>query len=301
MTKFEGSNGRRNLIQALLPQRLVEHKPSTAEFLADHGVVQAFNGGDTIIAQGAGDNDAFFILSGEADVFVNNRKVATRGTTESVGEMAVVDPAAPRAATVKARGAVLMLRVPAEALEQAADAAPLMWRALAHVLANRLAETERFQRPANAQPILFIGSSAEGLELAREVQEQLKHDRVVVRPWTTGVFGPGGVSADDLVKQADVADFALFVFGPDDQVASRDDVQRAPRDNVVFEMGLFMGRLGRSRTLIMKEHRTDLKIPTDLLGIGPITYVARPGTSIAEQLGPACNVLRKAMRELGAL
>lgn len=86
------------------------------------------------------------------------------------------------------------------------------------------------------------------------------------------MFGPSRIPLEDLIRQTREADFALFVFGPDDKIASRYQEHAAPRDNVIFEMGLFLGRLGRDRVFMVKDHDVDLKIPTDLVGLRPITY-----------------------------
>ena len=299
--RFLGPDGSANLVNALLEQRLVQHNVDVAKALAQKGEIVEFPQGETLIVQGAGDDSALFILFGDANVFVNNREVATRGPRDCVGEMSVIDPAAPRSATLKAKTAVVALRVASAAFQAVGDAHPSLWRAAARVVSERLRQRERFHRPENHPPIMFVGSSVEGLAVAREVQAQMKHDKVAVRVWTGGVFGPSGVPVDDLLQQVSEADFALFVFGPDDKVASRDKEYDAPRDNVIFEMGLFMGHLGRRRTFMLKEQKSELKIPSDLLGITPITYVCRAGCGLADQIGPACNDLRKVISDLGAL
>jgi CRP/FNR family transcriptional regulator, cyclic AMP receptor protein len=81
-------------------------------------------------------------------------------------------------------------------------------------------------------------------------------------------------------------------------VTSRDKEQVAPRDNVVFELGLFMGCLDRSRVFLIKENGRDVKIPTDLLGITPITFTRR-SDNLAASMGPVCTELRKVILELG--
>ena len=47
-----------------------------------------------------------------------------------------------------------------------------------------------------------------------------------------------------MVYSLDRFDFAILVLTADDLVASRDVLSTAPRDNVLFELGLFMGGLG---------------------------------------------------------
>jgi hypothetical protein len=70
-------------------------------------------------------------------------------------------------------------------------------------------------------------------------------------------------------------DFAILVLTPDDVTESRGDSEKSPRDNVLFELGLFMGRLGRERTFIVCDRSTKLRLPSDLAGISFITYDGR--------------------------
>lgn len=299
--RFEGPNGHRALLEVLLEHRLVQHDQAIATLIAGAGSLVTFSDGQSIVTQGEASADVFFILSGEAAVFVNERKIATRGHRDAIGEMSAIDPAMPRSATVRSSGTVVALRVDGADFEKILDQSPKLWKPIAKTAAERLRERRQFHRPPNTTPILFIGSSVEGLPLAREVQSQLKHDKVEVRLWTTGVFGPGGISIDSLLEQVAAADFAVFVFGPDDLVGSRDQVHAAPRDNVILEMGLFMGRIGRQRVFMLKEHGGDLKIPSDLLGVTPLTFVRPTGADLSTALGPPCHELRTKILSAGVL
>src|SRR5262245_25387722 len=123
-------------------------------------------------------------------------------------------------------------------------------------------------------PSLFIGSSSEGLDVAREVELQLE-DEALVTIWKDGVFGLGEATLESLMNALDQFDFAVMVLTPDDLLESRGQNYASPRDNVIFELGLFMGRLGRSRTFILHEQNADLKLPSDLAGITRVTYRRR--------------------------
>src|SRR5262245_40091058 len=116
------------------------------------------------------------------------------------------------------------------------------------------------------KPSAFVGSSSEGLEPARAIAYQLREDAEVTL-WNEGVFGPGRSYLESLVNALDRFDFAVLVFTPDDLVVSRDVSVLAPRDNIMFELGLFMGRLGRSRTFVVMRGDKGLKLPTDLSGV----------------------------------
>jgi hypothetical protein len=75
-----------------------------------------------------------------------------------------------------------------------------------------------------------------------------------------------------------------MVLGPDDDVESRSEKAQAPRDNVVFELGLFMGALGPERTYMVLPAGVDLKLPSDLAGITYLPYPARADKNMAAAL-----------------
>jgi predicted nucleotide-binding protein len=99
------------------------------------------------------------------------------------------------------------------------------------------------------------------------VAEGIPDELASITLWSQGVFGASSFPVDDLEGQIRIADFALLIVGPDDQVISRGNQSDAPRDNVIFELGLFMGALSRSRTFMLVPVGGKVKIPTDLLGL----------------------------------
>ena len=72
--------------------------------------------------------------------------------------------------------------------------------------------------------------------------------------------------------------------------------QASPRDNVVFEAGLFGGALGMRRTFIL--HAKGAKLPTDLLGMTAVRY---PETLTAADMRAVNQKLRKAIEDEGRL
>jgi Predicted nucleotide-binding protein containing TIR-like domain len=63
------------------------------------------------------------------------------------------------------------------------------------------------------------------------------------------------------------SDFGIFVFAPDDVANIRGDLLKVPRDNVVYEAGIFSGYLGPDRCFIVVPQEASIRIPTDLLGM----------------------------------
>ena len=111
------------------------------------------------------------------------------------------------------------------------------------------------------QPKVFIASSSEGLEVAtnlRTLLHDVLRDHAVLMPWTRA-FDLSAVYIESLEKAAEEADFAVVVVTPDDITINRNKKKAVPRDNVVFELGLFMGCLGRERCFIVNEER-DVKL-----------------------------------------
>jgi hypothetical protein len=146
---------------------------------------------------------------------------------------------------------------------------------------------------------IFLGSSGQQERLLQALIRGLG-DIADVDPWTT-VFSPGVSTLDRLVELTREVDFAAFVFGQDDWTskgASPEAIsgQASPRDNVVFEAGLFGGALGLRRTFIL--HANGSKLPTDLLGLTSIRYDADTTPSIVRQIN---QKLRKAIEAEGRI
>jgi hypothetical protein len=126
------------------------------------------------------------------------------------------------------------------------------------------------------KPRIFLGSSGKQVKLLQALTRGL-HDVAHVEPWTTSLT-PGTSTLDRLVELAHEVDFAAFVFARDDWTTTTSPPaslppgtgQDSPRDNVVFEAGLFGGVLGMRRTFII--HSRGSKLPTDLLGLICVRY-----------------------------
>jgi hypothetical protein len=148
------------------------------------------------------------------------------------------------------------------------------------------------------RPSLFIGSSTEGLEFARAARGLLNQD-VEVTLWNEGFYRLGATFIETLIYGLPRFDFALLVVTPDDFVRIREVEGFGPRDNVIFELGLFMGRLGRSRTFLL--HQTDaVRIPTDLSGMAAATYDwPRTDNNHQAAIAAACDMIRNTIRDLG--
>lgn len=151
------------------------------------------------------------------------------------------------------------------------------------------------------KPKIFIGSSVESLTIAYAVQQNLTHDAEIT-VWDQGVFELSQTTIESLISVLDKCDFAIFVFSPDDIVKIKKKQFSAVRDNVVFELGLFIGKLGRARSFIIMPDKPTFHIPTDLLGITAGKYDAsRSDGSYQAATGPVSHQIRSQIKKQGLL
>lgn len=267
--RFEGDQGKALLISAVMSNQLVEQNEELASLLIQQGTLVSFGPKDNVIEQHGTDNDLYLIVCGEVDIIVNGRLVAVRKVGEPVGEMALINPCAVRSATVKARNDVVALKITEPEFRKISNQFKQLWRPLALIAGERLRERNQFHKSPNEKPRIFIGSSSEGMKIAEAIAEKLP-ETVITKLWYKEVFGPSSVTIDALLSEVEESDFAIFVFGPDDESTVRGKQHLTPRDNVVFEFGLFMGLLKRERTFMIVDKSKEVKIPSDYNGV---TYV----------------------------
>src|SRR5581483_2148668 len=126
---------------------------------------------------------------------------------------------------------------------------------------------------ADQRPRVFIGSSSESYDMVEVLREHLQDVAEVICWKDPDVFPAGEFVLESLLKLVPGFDFAVLVFGRDDLVTARGKKFDAPRDNVVFELGLFMSNLERHRTFAIKPSGPRAyKILSDLSGLNLLTY-----------------------------
>ena len=150
------------------------------------------------------------------------------------------------------------------------------------------------------KPRIFLGSSGKQQKLLQALTRGLE-DVAEVEPWTTS-FNPGTTTLERLLELTHEVDFAAFAFARDDWTSSErpaidpsESGQASPRDNVVFEAGLFGAALGMRRTFIL--HASGSKLPSDLLGLTCVRY---EGATPAE-MRAVSQKLRRAIEKEGQM
>jgi len=138
---------------------------------------------------------------------------------------------------------------------------------------------------------VFIGSSSENLEVVDMLGKVLSRSRrktfkIEAAPWHKKVFELSRNYIESLENELNRADLAIFELTPNDITQIRGEKKLTPRDNVVFELGLFMGRLHRNRCIMLYDRKIKTKLPSDLLGVKAATYDTTDAKDLGEALAP---------------
>lgn len=304
--RFEGAN-HQNLIDALKRQEFVGDDDVLAEEMATKGELVEFQKLDKLIVQGKEDND-IFLLTGSVSIVISGNEYKSRQAGHHVGEMAAIEPTLKRSATVVANETVVALKVSSAEFMTIGKTFPQIWLPMSRVLSRRLHERNDMIQPPNDYPKLFIISSSEAKPVAEELRRQLEHD-VFSTVWSDGVFFAGAYTLEALEKAVSESDFAVAIAQSDDVVRSRNKVQPTLRDNVLFELGLFMGKLTRHRAILIHPKVKNLKLPSDLQGLTLLSYPTgsspklfrtwlghRHTPDLASLLKPSCDEIRKIVK-----
>lgn len=297
--RFEGKKGRDELMRALRQQIIVEREDAIAEALSDAGALVEIKPGKAFITQDSTVQDVFLILMGHAAIRINNAQTATREANEHVGEMVVIDPTLPRSATVVALDTVVAWKVEGARFKAICDHFPQTWERIARVLARRLYQRNSTIFVPNAKPRVFVISSSEGRYVAEAVKKQLA-SIADIRVWYDGVFFAGGFTIEALEQELVQADFAIAVATPDDRTMKRGKTSMAARDNVIFELGLFMGKLTRFRAFLFHPSFSTFNAGSDFNGLTAIRYPKGRKADIDDRVKPACDEVRKLIKRLKA-
>lgn len=140
---------------------------------------------------------------------------------------------------------------------------------------------------------IFIGSSSEGLEIANQVR-----DFLVQNSYDCSLWNDGGLSAlntrawDSLLLASLEYDYGVMVMTKDDVTISRGKKSASVRDNILFEFGLFLGRLDYRKTFVLVEQ--GIKLPSDFNGVSLSFFDKSKPDSLTQSLQ---NILRHLKQE----
>lgn len=122
------------------------------------------------------------------------------------------------------------------------------------------------------RPTVFIGSSSKNIAFAKSFRDQLAAE-FQVQVWDEDqVFRLGAATIEQLEQHVSFYEFGVFFMLPDDRLLRGEREFPVPRDNVVFEAGLFTGKLTRNRTIIITVAENFVTLPSDLNGLTTLRF-----------------------------
>lgn len=113
---------------------------------------------------------------------------------------------------------------------------------------------------------VFVGSSTKAIGAARDLMAVLDAsgldlDMVL---WTDTVWKNLETALTSLESGINEYDYAVFLAYPDDKASMRGTDCYVTRDNVIFEFGLFLSRLGNLRTFLVRPSNSEMQILSDI-------------------------------------
>jgi hypothetical protein len=150
------------------------------------------------------------------------------------------------------------------------------------------------------QPHILVCSSAKSLRVAEGVKQNLER-QFSVDLWTEDFFDENNVTAlNTFLKKLLRFDAAVIVMGPDDVQVNPVTSERnyVPRDNVIFEMGAAMARIGTRKTFVLAPDKPQVKLPTYLKGLTPLIYQQREDANFVAATGTASTQIRNQLSRM---
>ncbi|MFT3746945.1 MAG: nucleotide-binding protein [Agriterribacter sp.] len=143
---------------------------------------------------------------------------------------------------------------------------------------------------------VFICSASSALDIALCFKKKLsdEHDVFI---WKEGAFGLTEHYLESIAKASQRYEFAVILLTPEIKTAIADGFKIFAKDNVIFEMGYFLGTFGRSRTFFVVEKSEDFKLPSYIDGINCAEFVRPSSIDLLDiELISACNAVKTVLQ-----
>jgi CRP/FNR family transcriptional regulator, cyclic AMP receptor protein len=289
----------KHLVEALKAQKIVGGSAALAEEIASTGEVLEIARGAKLIEQGHDDTHVYLIVAGAFHIVVNGKTIARRVVNDHIGEMAAILPVQRRAASALAEEPSVVVRLTHAEIDELGRRYSQIWRCLALELAHRVEQRNTLSTGASERVRVLIVSSAAAAGVARLIGKSFENEPFQAAVLPGGIFKGFGNTIEHLEALVDQADIAVAVAEPEDLARSGGEEGVSPRDSIIFELGFFMGRLGRHRAFLIEPEGEEVRLPPALAGINTLTYRYGNGRNLQDSFAPLCGRLRSTILELG--
>jgi predicted nucleotide-binding protein/phosphoserine phosphatase len=141
---------------------------------------------------------------------------------------------------------------------------------------------KKFPFNPRTKPSIFVGCANEQRRFCPFVANSLEKI-AEIHPWYQ-VIAPGETAIQALERTNYDYDFAIFFVTPNDITVIRDKEYPTVRDNIIFETGYFIARLGSKRCFLLAPRSMELRIPSDLSGVTLVLYPDSPQIDTIEDI-----------------
>ncbi|SFO75808.1 Predicted nucleotide-binding protein containing TIR-like domain-containing protein [Chitinophaga sp. YR627] len=149
---------------------------------------------------------------------------------------------------------------------------------------------------------IFICSSSEALDVVLPLEELLSEKKFSATIWRNGTFGLGQQYIESIIRASKEHDYAVIILSPDGGKNAGENETYCVKDNVIFEMGLFISAFNKERTFFLVENTPQLKLPGYIAGLNTATYVYKSERDLLKiELKNACNAIEKAILQQNGL
>jgi hypoxanthine phosphoribosyltransferase len=138
---------------------------------------------------------------------------------------------------------------------------------------------------ARRRPKVFLASSSEAANLLDRLAFMVEAEGAAALRWPDA-FPAGQFVLEGLIEASRTVDGALILATADDLLSQRGHEAWAPRDNVLVELGIFVSALSRRRAalVVAVDPPRDIRLPSDLAGLVPLTFAPDRPEHLREQL-----------------
>lgn len=305
LTHYDKSTnkGRLNLTKSLKEQTILHNLENIDTIISEIiGCIEVFalpSGQEIHREKDLSKNYLYFVFKGKCRGLKKNNTVAILPAGECFGEFPILDHSKPYDIDACADGDSCFGRILEIDLEELGEKYPKIWFNMARMLAERLhVQNEKFYRkPLNKIPRLFIGSSTESIQVAKTLKKLLKSEKLAPEIWNEKTFKKLGSSYLNRLEDAvNNFDFAVFIFNNDDDLKSRMKKEKTTRDNVIFELGMFLGKLSGKRAYVLWPEDLDVRILSDFSGIIVAEYKSK-NVDLEAALKPAAKQILDSIKD----
>ena len=263
--RFEGPEGMRRRVEVLKNQKLVLQNPALAQALAEEVILRECERNEILYLEGdAGHTPLYFILTGSLDVLVKGNPVTVVPDGQAVGEFPLLDPSLAYTVTVRSRETSVVAEISETQFLGVAEKFPEIWKNMAKMLAARLRATDG-RVPDPKPPCIFIGHGhSEDWKTVQDHLQNILKLKVVFYESEERAGKSVGAVLEQMLGQATFA--VLVLTGEDETVEGK----KRARQNVVHEAGLFQGRLGFERAIMLVQK--NLEDFSNVAGLNTITF-----------------------------